>query len=148
MASGRATFWLVWGIGGLPLLLAIVMYATGMGMPTEQTNNGRLMRPAVPLEQWGGDAERFTEHWSLVLAYRQGCTRECRQQEEGLKRVHDALGRDADRFRVRLERSTRLEPGVWVVDPLGNLVLFYGQVYEGKALLTDLRRLLKASRLG
>jgi hypothetical protein len=47
-----------------------------------------------------------------------------------------------------MEASDALAPGVWVVDPLGNLVLHYGQAYEGKAVLTDLRRLLKASRLG
>lgn len=148
MASNRRTFWAIWALGLLPLLLAMAVYTTGIGVPSEQVNAGRLLQPAVPLQQWGGQADRFTQHWSLLLVHRDTCDERCLQQEERLKRIHDALGRDADRFRVRMEVSGVLAPGVWVVDPLGNLVLHYGQAYEGKELLTDLRRLLKASRLG
>lgn len=148
MASNRCTFWAIWALGMLPMLLAVAVYTTGVGIPSEQVNTGRLLQPAVPLQQWGGQADRFTRHWSLLLVHRGGCDHGCLRQEERLKRIHDALGRDADRFRVRMEASEALAPGVWVVDPLGNLVLHYGQAYEGKAVLTDLRRLLKASRLG
>lgn len=148
MTGNRATFWAIWALGMLPVLLAVAVYTTGVGIPSEQVNTGRLLQPAVPLKQWGGQADRFTRHWSLLLVHRDGCDQTCLQQEERLKRIHDALGRDADRFRVRMKVSGVLAPGVWVVDPLGNLILHYGQAYEGKAVLTDLRRLLKASRLG
>ena len=149
MANNRCTFWMIWGFGLAPLVLAAGVYLTGIGLPDEQVNAGRLMVPAIPLESWGGPVDRFTEHWSLLLVHRGRCTPACVEQQEKLKRIHDALGRDADRVRVRVDAVDQLEPGVWIVDPLGNLVLHYeSSSWEGKALLTDLRRLLKASRLG
>ncbi|MNJ75056.1 hypothetical protein D3C77_720880 [compost metagenome] len=47
-------------------------------------------------------------------------------------------------------RYGRFSPGarLWIVDPLGNLVLSYPQGVAGKAVLDDLRHLLKLSRLG
>lgn len=41
-----------------------------------------------------------------------------------------------------------LAPQLWIVDPLGNLVLRYPPGAEGKDILTDLRQLLKISNIG
>lgn len=51
---------------------------------------------------------------------------------------------DAGRYAAFGQRGARL----WIVDPLGNLVLSYAQGVAGKAVLDDLRHLLKLSRLG
>jgi len=40
------------------------------------------------------------------------------------------------------------EAQLWIVDPLGNLVLRYASGTPGKAILEDLRLLLKLSRIG
>jgi hypothetical protein len=37
---------------------------------------------------------------------------------------------------------------LWIVDPLGNLVLRYGAEADGKAILDDLKYLLKISQIG
>lgn len=39
-------------------------------------------------------------------------------------------------------------PQLWIVDPHGNLVLRYGAEAQGKAILDDLRYLLKISQIG
>ncbi len=39
-------------------------------------------------------------------------------------------------------------PRLWIVDPHGNLVLRYDATIKGKALLNDLRHLLKLSNIG
>jgi hypothetical protein len=39
-------------------------------------------------------------------------------------------------------------PQLWIVDPMGNLVLRYGAESKGKAILEDLRHLLKISQIG
>ena len=41
-----------------------------------------------------------------------------------------------------------LDAGVYIVDPLGNLVLWYSYDDVGKPLLDDLKRLLKVSQIG
>lgn len=56
----------------------------------------------------------------------------------------DRLALDAARHAAFGQRDARL----WIVDPLGNLVLSYPQGVAGKAVLEDLRHLLKLSRLG
>lgn len=55
----------------------------------------------------------------------------------------------------RLERTLyeQAAPGLsgaqlWIVDPLGNLVLRYGAEADGKDVLEDLRLLLKLSKIG
>ncbi|WXL26105.1 hypothetical protein WG219_01030 [Ectopseudomonas mendocina] len=40
------------------------------------------------------------------------------------------------------------EPQLWIVDPMGNLVLRYGAQSKGKSILDDLRHLLKISQIG
>ncbi|MEK1943433.1 MAG: hypothetical protein AAAB16_23935 [Pseudomonas sp.] len=44
--------------------------------------------------------------------------------------------------------STGAEPQLWLVDPHGNLVLRYSAKTKGKAILNDLRLLLKLSNIG
>ena len=41
-----------------------------------------------------------------------------------------------------------LTPGVYIVDPLGNVVLRYSHEQVGKPLLDDLKHLLKVSQIG
>jgi hypothetical protein len=39
-------------------------------------------------------------------------------------------------------------PQLWIVDPLGNLVLRYPAEADGKNILIDLKQLLKISNIG
>ncbi|MBP0049238.1 hypothetical protein H9C73_10870 [Marinobacterium sp. AK62] len=146
--TNRNVFWAIWILGLLPVALAITIWATGVGLPQGHTNRGVLLEPIQPLQQWGGDAEAHTGHWTLLLVPGNACTQDCDAELEDLRRVHDALGRESTRVRVMPHSAPELEAGVWVVDPLGNLVLQYPLSFKGKALLGDMRRLLKASRLG
>jgi hypothetical protein len=41
-----------------------------------------------------------------------------------------------------------LAPGIYIVDPLGNLVFHYALDAAGKPVLQDLKRLLKVSQIG
>ncbi|MDA9608846.1 hypothetical protein N9S24_02180 [SAR86 cluster bacterium] len=40
------------------------------------------------------------------------------------------------------------QPNLFIVDPIGNIVLYYSGEIDGKKLLTDLKKLLKASKIG
>ena len=59
-----------------------------------------------------------------------------------------------DQVRVSLEgldlRALGDQPGdtLFIVDPLGNLLMHYGNQSTSKGILTDLKRLLAASRIG
>ncbi len=47
-----------------------------------------------------------------------------------------------------LRGQVPLTPGLYVVDPLGLLMMHYTTPPEGKGLIKDLQRLLKASSVG
>ncbi len=87
-----------------------------------------------------------------------------------LRQLHILLGRDASRVKrsfaalgdapvdaslsqypevIRFQGALgALRPGVYIVDPLGNVVLRYEFRDAGKPVLEDLKRLLKVSHIG
>lgn len=150
MKRNHAVLWLIWGIALLPLTAAVVAYSLRLPISEGQTQHGELLQPVVTLEHWQGETEQHTGHWTLIFRPAGECTDACRERLARLRAVHDALGRDADRVRVQLAEQSleQLAAGVWVVDPVGNLVLRYAPEQVGPDLLQDLKRLLKVSRLG
>ena len=49
---------------------------------------------------------------------------------------------------TRSDGGAELAPGVYLVDPIGNLVFRYPLDTLGKPVLSDLKRLLKVSQIG
>lgn len=94
--------------------------------------------------------------WRLILPEAEGCAG-CAAALPLLRNIDLALGRDQDRVAViRLPAGGALEAGfVYIADPPGQLIMRYALSGDeqqdrqlGKALLGDLRRLLKFSRAG
>lgn len=110
--------------------------------------------------------------WWLWVVPDGACGADCEEALYQLRQLHVLLNRDADRVRrallhdpstavdgaalasrfPRLESVSgnlgRLEPGVYVVDPIGNLVFRYPLADPGDAMLDDLKRLLRVSQIG
>ncbi len=51
-------------------------------------------------------------------------------------------------FQLRQMAPAPVSPGIYIVDPLGNLVFRYAADGMGKPVLQDLKRLLKVSQIG
>lgn len=116
--------------------------------------------------------------WTLVFYADQGCDLYCEAALFKARQIRLALGRDAPRVkRVYLEGSAAAHPGerlllehpgmtvarvdgaaggfagletqqLYLVDPLGNLILTYDDQVTAKGLMKDLKRLLKVSKVG
>ena len=125
----------------------------------------------LPADYWEG-------HWTLVFYAGQSCDLECEAALFKARQTRLALGRDAPRIhRVYLEASPAAHPGerlirehpgmtvarlganpagfaalptqqLYLVDPMGNLVLGYDDSATAKGLMKDLKRLLKVSKVG
>ena len=153
----KASFWLVWGVGIVPVILAAIMYFFGIMTPAAGKHSGELLRNQH-ISHWQLEDLSDRSHWQLVLTATDDCNARCDGWWEKLDKVHVALGKD--RERVLLERVgeggkdlqaetlEQLGDAVWIVDPLGNLVLKYSMNDQPKQLLRDLRKLLKVSRIG
>jgi len=139
------------------------------------TNNGEFVEPplavgALALEAADGTPASLEAAWQLWIVTTEGCGPSCRQAVHQLRQLHALLNKDAQRVRRALvadgallaapwladyprmqrltDRSGKLQDGLYIVDPLGNLVLRYPYSAAGKPLLEDLKKLLKVSKIG
>lgn len=155
----RATFWLVWAVGGGPLLLAVSMYFLGLFLPEERQHGGELLS-GQHITAWqlqGLEADQ-QPHWKLLFTIPERCDVDCEQLWAKLSNLHIALGKDRERVQlwrispqdgdIHTTQLAQLGEAIWIVDPLGNLVLRYRPGEFPEHLLRDLRKLLKISRIG
>ena len=81
------------------------------------------------------------------LATRQCCNREFLEREHTGLLVLDATGPEATEL-LKAFPPTDQPQSLFIVDPLGNLVMRYDVREDPKGLLTDLKKLLKLSHIG
>jgi len=157
-----------------PLALSFWMYYGKGWHPAGRTNHGELFEPARPLP----DAAQFGGKWSLVYIAAGSCDADCRNALYVMRQTHLSLNQQMSRVsRVFLatdpccdrEFLQREHPGLtivptaadpqgfpahdratslFIVDPLGNLVMRYDVRGNPKGLLEDLKKLLQLSHIG
>jgi hypothetical protein len=150
-------------------------YASSAGGVWGTTNKGAFVNPAVNIDSLAlfdeeGAALEEAQTWWIWVVRTEPCDAACDDALHQLRQLHVLLHRDADRVRRALvsanplphgDLETRypdlefltgrvdaLAPGIYIVDPLGNLVLRYPLDAAGKPVLQDLKRLLKVSQIG
>lgn len=162
----------------VPLFAAYVLYQnTRSSTPWATTNKGALLDPIVAVADLGLTSNdsavsmRQSGNWWLVTVADGACDGDCQQALHQLRQLHVLLGRDASRVKralVELGAPQQeiallqeypeisgfggpihaLAAGVYIVDPLGNVVLRYRYADAGKPVLDDLKQLLKVSHIG
>jgi hypothetical protein len=114
------------------------------------------------------------EEWRLLISVRGDCDAQCEHALLQTRQLHILLNKEASRVRRALVSDgslaadahladypkaehliarpqlleNRLERGIYIVDPLGNLVFYYPLEDAGKPVLDDLKKLLKLSQIG
>ena len=148
--SNRSTFWLVWGIAVIPVVAACVMYFGQIGLPKGRTHHGELVEIGTTASDVGLPAPSEPATWQVILASGPDCDG-CQSFSEGISNFHTAIGRERERVIV-LELNalalSRQEPSIWVIDPLGNVVLRFEPSVNPTLILKDLKKLLKLSKVG
>ena len=157
----------MFSLGGSYLLF----FSAKSGSSWGTTNNGAFVQPPVTVQQldWRSIENvplGTSGQWWLWTVCDQ-CRDSCRQALQKLRAAHILLNREANRVRrgvttdstfvtpedqpdlVRIGASRgRMDEGIYIVDPNGNLVFFYPLDINPKLLLADLKRLLKVSQIG
>jgi len=164
------------GLFLLPLALAFWVYYGTDWRPIKTVNHGELISPARPLPAYAGlPADLFRHKWTLVYVGNGQCDDACRtalivmrqtrlslNNEMGrVERVFLATGEccvqppDHPGLKV-LAAPKNLSPfpaddreySLFIVDPLGNLMMRYDVRQDPKGLLQDLKKLLSLSHIG
>lgn len=115
--------------------------------------------------------------WVLVAGGADGCGAACQRTLYAMRQAHTMQGKERERvvrvwldtggaqlppelraqhpglMIVRVSRAALAalpgaHPGIWLIDPLGNLVLSYPSDPDIKGLARDLTRVLQASQIG
>ena len=160
----------------VPVLLAWLVFHYGEAwIPSATTNEGTLLRPPLRLERVTGMQDLSGGKWLLLAISRDECGEPCRQALHYMRQINVALGKDMDRVDrlllgdLRLPEVVELQelypklrflaapqaddllPGadfIYLVDPLGNIMMYYSPKQFGKPILEDLRHLLRVSNIG
>lgn len=137
--------------------------------PWGTTNHGTLMAPGTRLEDVGLltlDSSKPTWHL-IIVPGEMGCGPVCQQALPTLRALHLRLGKDSERVQrvfvgsdapegaevdhlsfESIQTPVSLTAGVYIADPLGNLVLRYDWAQVGTPLYEDFKHLLELSRIG
>ena len=148
--SNRTIFWLVWAIAVVPMLAAFTMYFGQIGLPKGRTHHGILADSGTKYFDIGLPAPGDPAKWQVVLSSAENCL-PCASFSEGLDNFHIALGREKDRVAVKeiqADNLTTTAPSIWIIDPLGNVVLRFEPEINPTLILRDLKKLLKLSKVG
>lgn len=157
-----------------PIVLATVLYAVGY-RPLETKQNGELIEPTHELDEsrWFSVQGQFKHRWRLLFNAPSPCDEACANTLYMMRQVHTALGKNAPRVqRVwAVDESTdwssmgekypalhiiqgnwpqwmQEKQGVWLVDPMNRVLMFYDKNVPEKGWLQDLKHLLKISKVG
>jgi len=156
------TFWLIWLVGVVPMLVAFMMYYSGFLRPENTVNQGELIAQQT-LQQWqlkyNDQAWQQTPKWQILHTLPNNChSTDCENWQNKLPTLIKLLGKDSSRVAyyqvgtqldmLQTPKISTLGEAVWVVDPLGNLVMRYSPQLQPKQLLKDLKKLLKLSGVG
>lgn len=138
------------------------------------TNHGAFVDPPLTvaeLDLAGDVGVVLTEAgtWWLWVVAPGVCEADCEHAVHQLRQLQVLLNKDSDRVQRALVTRADVRPavldrypglvhlrgtaaelreGVYIVDPIGNLVLFYPLSDAGKPVLEDLKKLLKLSQIG
>lgn len=148
--GNRTTFWLIWGIAFMPMLAAFVMYFGDIGVPDGRTHHGELVPSGTQYSDLGLPTPNDPPTWQVILASAPDC-KACQTFSEGLDNFHTALGRERDRVSVSELKASDLsqkQSAIWVIDPLGNVVLRFEPEIDPTLILQDMKKLLKLSKVG
>jgi len=151
-----------------PFVLAWMAYVFGWASGAT-SNYGELIAPR-PLA--GPPFEALRGKWLLVTADAAACHAACENKLFFLRQVRRAQGKEMERVerlwlvvdggaprpellaaiegtRLATLRDATFSPEhIYVVDPLGNLMLRFPRDPDPTRMIRDLQRLLKASRIG
>lgn len=109
------------------------------------TNAGELLNPPVKLTALLAQKGRW-----VLLYVDTSCDKLCVDNQDKLRNIRLATGKNQTRVTVlpMTEGAFTLASGTYIVDPLGNAILYYKKEANPKDIFKDLTRLLRISQIG
>lgn len=151
-----------------PMIVSFVLFHYHDSFHFKTTNRGTLIRPVVNLPA--------TKQWQIVYAPTKNCDAQCEKMIFTLHQLKIALGKDRNRVTLavlnsnypsakeheftllkltthqhqQLQSSIKqsLENKIYLIDPIGNIFMYYTNTTNPMNILKDIKHLLEVSQIG
>lgn len=151
-------------IFAIPLVLSMLLHHYHTYFSLNTLNHGTLLKKPLDAQYLYSNASERT--WRIIYVVEQ-CDAACKAIDQQLHQLQIALGKDSNRVSVILINSnnTQLEKltialsqqeqhqfvvnkKIYLVDPLGNLFMYYPDDVNLMNVMKDLKRVLEVSQIG
>lgn len=152
----------------LPVIASVFLYHYRDHFQFKTLNHGTLVNPPLSATEWLS-TDKEQKKWLIVYKPTECCGAECEKVMYDLHQVREALGKDHTRIDLVLvtnqscqvkdahdfrhlsfknQQDEKVSGRIYLVDPIGNLFMYYPDSTDGMNILKDLKRVLEVSQIG
>jgi hypothetical protein len=152
----------------LPVIASWVLFHYHTLFHLKTSNYGTFTHAPIDVTYlYSGNAHIEQKKWTILYITSNNCDNECQQINHQLQQVQKALGKNRDRVTILLIKSNNtqmqklkillnqqenpsfvMENKIYLIDPLGNLFMYYPEQVNPMNILKDLQHLLEVSQIG
>jgi len=168
ISRGRKKLFLVLFIFMLPVIASGILFHYHTHFRLKTLNHGTLLSSLIDVQylyakMQGGEQKK----WRVIYVSGNVCDVQCKQIDHQLRQVQKALGKDSNRVNTvwlggKYAELAKLKGSfaqqghpdfstnnkIYLVDPLGNLFMYYSDDINPMNVLKDLKRVLEVSQIG
>lgn len=134
----------------LPVLISSIFYYYPNAFSFHTNNKGIFIRPPILLKN------NSIKKWQVIYITPDKCDQRCESIFHNLNQVRLALGKNRERVSVSAQPLNKLNKmipllkihQIYLVDPIGNLFMYYPEKSNPLDILSDLKHLLEISQIG
>lgn len=148
----------------VPIVASYFLYYHHAHFNLKTTNKGVLVNPPVDIQNlWYKPSD--IKKWQVVYVPNNDvCDTECEQVTYTLNQIKKALGKNSDRVVIKrvlpevpfsreqiqpmAKENFSIQNKVYLVDPKGNLFMYYASTSDPMNILKDLNHILEVSHVG
>jgi cytochrome oxidase Cu insertion factor (SCO1/SenC/PrrC family) len=150
-----------------PLIVGGLLFHYHAYFQFKTVNHGILVNPPIQVGYlYSGVKIEDQKKWRMIQVSNKDCDNQCKKLNYLLHQVQKALGKDRDRVDVILvnsqdtqliklknefaqhDKTFSIENKIYLVDPIGNLFMYYPKGSDPMNVLKDLKRVLEVSQIG
>jgi len=144
----------------LPVIISSILYFNHASFHLKTLNKGTLVKPLVDVN----DLDIGKQHkklWRIVYIANENCDSSCKNLSFQLTQMTKILNKDRNRtiaitmqgpylpLKNKFHEVNFVETGkIYLIDPLGNLFMYYPDSMDAMNVMKDLKRVLEVSQIG
>jgi len=149
----------------LPVFISAVLYYYHDWFQLKLMNRGVLVTPPIGMQYLSQPLPLGArKQWKMVYVQGSTCDEQCEHIVYQLHQVQKALGKDSERVNIlkipevhtalssafagRGENNFDVHNKIYLIDPIGNLFMYYPSGTDPMNILKDLQRVLEVSQIG